>query len=364
MRMRGPGCGYRTAVDADIRHPHSFAHGTRPDPDSAERLGAIEERLAWIFGSPRCGSTWLLDLLCFPLKTTPGHPTGMLRPGRRATLKRRLRHPLMRLQPEAVAINEPYLPQHLIPLMGIRFDPEDPSSRAATTLNETRGADSHYFFATEYESAWRPELRRLILTRLAAQVERAEREHALADPAVVIKEPNGSHGADLIMALLPRARLIFLVRDARDVIDSLMDAMSGGWLDEPYMGRLDTPEQRLAFARSEARVWLERTRAVERAFDAHDPELRWKLRYEDLRTDTVGTLRPLVDWLGIRRSGAELRAAIADNAFEAIPPAEKGPGTQWRAATPGLWREHMSPEERRAIEEVIGPKLVELGYNV
>ncbi len=166
------------------------------------------------------------------------------------------------------------------------------------------------------------------------------------------------------MALLPRARLIFLVRDARDVIDSLMDAMSGGWLDEPYMGRLDTPEQRLAFARSEARVWLERTRAVERAFEAHDPGLRWKLRYEDLRRDTVGTLRPLVDWLGIRRSGAELRTAIADNAFEAIPPADKGPGTQWRAATPGLWREHMSPEERRAIEEVIGPKLVELGYNV
>ena len=75
-------------------------------------------------------------------------------------------------------------------------------------------------------------------------------------------------------------------------------------------------------------------------------------------------MRPLVDWLGMRRSDAELRVAIAANAFEAVPEAQKGHGTQWRAASPGLWREHMSAEERRAIEDVIGPKLVELGYEV
>lgn len=270
----------------------------------------------------------------------------------------------MRLRAEAVPIDEPYLPQHLIPLMPIRFDPDDPASRATTTLNETREGDAHYFFASRYESAWRPELRRLILARLSAQVERAEDEQALVEPAVVIKEPNGSHGAELIMSLLPRSRLVFLVRDGRDVIDSMMDAMSGGWLDEPHMGRLESAELRLGFARSEARTWLERTTAVERAFHAHDPELRWKLRYEDLRADTLATLRPLVDWLGIRRSDAELRAAIGAKAFEAIPSADKGPGTQRRAATPGLWREHMSPEERRAIEVVIGPKLAELGYEV
>lgn len=89
-----------------------------------------------------------------------------------------------------------------------------------------------------------------------------------------------------------------------------------------------THELRLGFARSEARAWLERTRAVERAFTAHDPELRRRLRYEDLRADTSATLRPLVEWLGMRRSHAELRAAIAENAFESIPATQKGPGTQ------------------------------------
>jgi hypothetical protein len=324
----------------------------------------FESRLAWIFGSPRCGSTWLLDLLCFPLEVTRATPSGVTTPGRRAALRQRLRHPGVRPRPRAVPINEPYLPQHLIPLVPIRFDPSDRNSRATMTLNETRGADPHYFFSDEYREAWSPDLRRLILNRLSAQVERAEREQGLSDPVVVVKEPNGSHGAGLMLSLFPRSRLIFLVRDGRDVIDSLMDAMTGGWLDKPYMRRLDTPEQRLAFARSEARAWLERTQAVEEAFAAHPPELRWKLRYEDLRADSLATLRPLDDWLGMDRSDAELRTAIAANAFEAIPADQKGPGTQRRAAAPGLWRQHMSADEQRGMEEIMGPKLAELGYEV
>jgi Sulfotransferase domain len=103
---------------------------------------------------------------------------------------------------------------------------------------------------------------------------------------------------------------------------------------------------------------------VQRAFDAHPPELRWKVRYEDLRVDTTATLRPLADWLGIDWSDAELETVISENAFEAIPARRRGSGTPLRAATPGLWREHMSDQERRVIEGIMGPKLVELGYDV
>jgi Sulfotransferase family len=321
----------------------------------------FESRLAWIFGSPRCGSTWLLRLLSYPLEPTATTPAGVLPgPPRRVGFRRRL------LRPQAVAINEPYLPQHLIPLIPLpKVNPADLSSPAMASLNEQRHGDPHYFFCDEYADAWKPELRKLILTRLAAQVQRVEREFSIADPVVVIKEPNGSHGAEFMMSLLPESRLVFLIRDGRDVIDSLLDGMSGGgWLDQPHMRRVDSPEKRLAFARTAARGWLERTKTVERAFEAHPPELRWKLRYEDLRAETLGTLRPLVDWLGMERSNAELRAAISENAFEAIPPERKGPGTQRRAASPGLWRQNMSAEEGRAMEEIIGAKLVELGYDV
>ena len=325
---------------------------------------AFESQLAWIFGSPRCGSTWLLSLLCFPLQPTTRAPAGVVeRP--RGGLRQRLRRPRLGIRPRAVAINEPYLPQHLIPLVPLRFDPTDLATRGALTLNETRGDDPHYFFSEQYGYAWRPMLRKLILTRLAAQVQRAELDAHVQEPVVIVKEPNGSHGAEFMTSLLPRARLIFLVRDGRDIIDSLIDGMTkGGWLDKGYMQRMETPEDRLAFANSEARAWLERTKAVERAYEAHAPELRWKLRYEDLRADTLATLRPLVAWLGIERTDGELETAISANAFEAIPADRRGPGTQRRAATPGLWRQNMSDAERRAMEEIMGPKLVELGYDV
>jgi Sulfotransferase family len=333
-----------------------------PSPPSFDQR-AFESRLAWIFGSPRCGSTWLVGLLCFPLEPSTGTPAGLI--GHRRKFLRRFRHPRLRLRPQAVVINEPYLPQHLIPLVPVRVDPTDLESRAALTLNDTRGGDPHYFFSEQYAYAWRPPLRELILTRLAAQAERAEHDLQVDEPVVIVKEPNGSHGAEFMMSLLPRARMIFMVRDGRDVIDSLMDGMKeGGWLAQPYMRRMETAEDRLAFATTEARSWLERTKTVERAFEAHPPELRWKLRYEDLRADTLATLRPLVDWLGIQRSDAELEAAISENAFEAIPSPMKGSGKQRRAASPGLWRQHMSEDERQAMEDIMGPKLVELGYEV
>jgi len=324
----------------------------------------LESRLAWIFGSPRSGSTWLLELLAHPLRPSAQSLSGVAAPRRRAALRHLLNPRAHGPHGSAVPIDEPYLPQHLQPLIPFAFDPRDLSSKGLMTLDQTRGDDPHYFFSRTYADAWRPALRELILARFAAQVERVESEHPVGGAPVVVKEPNGSYGAPLMMSVLPRARLIFLVRDGRDVIDSFMDAMSGGgWLHrKPGMGSVDTPEERLRFARTEARSWLERTLAVERAFDAHEPRLRWRLRYEDLRADTVGTLRPLVDWLGLKRSDSALRASVADNAFEAIPADQRGRGSQRRAATPGLWREHMGDSECEAMEEIIGPKLRELGY--
>ncbi len=91
-----------------------------------------------------------------------------------------------------------------------------------------------------YEDVWRPEVRRLTLIRLYAVIERArEAGLKLADdpPLMVIKEVNGSHGADLVMSLFPRSKMIFLVRDGRDVLDSLLDANTDGRLADQGSGR-------------------------------------------------------------------------------------------------------------------------------
>ena len=314
---------------------------------------AFESRLVWILGAPRTGSTWLLRLVIHPWILARGTMSGLRAPlpGRRRNL------------PSVVPIDETYLLHHLAPLRPIPGELAEQPARDDFVLNGERREDPGYFFSDPYEDAWRPELRRLALARLHAQAQRAAREHGFIDPLVLIKEPNGSHAAELLMSLLPRSRMIFLLRDGRDVIDSLVDARATeGWVGAPSMDLAD-PAERLEYVRRQARLWLNSTSAVQSAYAAHPEELRWTLRYEDLLSRPFEILRPLVDWLGVERDDGELRESIEANSFEAIPRRLRGPGTPRRAARPGLWRENLSAAEQEAMLAIIAPKLAELGYD-
>ena len=169
--------------------------------DSGFSLERSEDRLLWIFGSSRSGSTWLLRML----SELEG----------------------------AVPIDDPHLGHHLgvwrpIPLAwaAANADPE------LTILNEIKREKPSYFFSDRYRDVWGPALRELIVARFDAQA-RDTRFPAGADPLVIVKEP-GSHIADLLMSLFRRSRMIFLLRDGRDVVDSWLAAhRSGAWaLDE------------------------------------------------------------------------------------------------------------------------------------
>jgi hypothetical protein len=307
----------------------------------------------WIFGSPRSGSTWLLALLCHPLVPDDDSPTGVRRldaPGADA--------------PVAVPINEPYAQQHLVPTVDMDFGHDADGAQA--TLQEFRHALPNYFLSDRFASAWRPALRRLVLTRLAAQVDAVDREQGVRGAAVVIKEPNGSIGADFVMSLLPRSRMIFLLRDGRDVVDSMVDAqMPGGWLASPVASRAqELRGDRLALVRRESHLWLARTRAVKRAYDAHPQELRCLVRYEDARRSTDSVLRELERRLGLRRTPAGHADALRWNDFDTVPAEAKGTGKPLRAATPGLWRENLSAAEQAAMAQIMGAQLDELGYEL
>jgi Sulfotransferase family len=321
---------------------------------------ALESRLIWIFGGPRTGSTWLLELLTHPMRRTPWFGIGATHFKRKGL--QRLNPAGRRPAPSIVPIDEPYVAQHLQPL--VPYTPKDDSDKAHMTLNETREHDPSYIFSPRFADAWRPALRELILARFDAQARAFEAENGGSGLPVVVKEPNGSYGAELVMSLVPRSRMIFLLRDPRDVIDSFMDAMSeGGWLASTgYMRTLATPEDRLSFARTEARSWVERTQIVRSAYEAHPSERRYRLRYEDLRADTEATLGSLLDWMGDNRDERGIRAAVKATSFEAIPAKNRGRGKQRRTAAPGLWREHLSAEEVSAIEAVAGSLMEDLGY--
>jgi len=258
----------------------------------------------------------------------------------------------------AVPVNEPYLGVHLAPIVTVH-------PIGVFTPAEVRAEDPSYFFDTTWEDAWRPALRRLILARLAAQARAAGREHGVRNPIVVVKEPNGSHGALMLARTVPRSRLLVLWRDGRDVIDSTLDAVTpGGWL----AGGQDTADvsaggtRRLDFIRRNCMLWVHRVTMIRRAIAVHDPGRTLEIHYEALRADTANQLRRVVDWLELGWNDTALEEVVATHNFDHYPAAVKGRGRPLRRAAPGGWRDSLTVDEQGAMTAIMSPVLAELGY--
>jgi hypothetical protein len=287
--------------------------------------------LAWIFGSSRSGSTWLLRML-----------SGLER---------------------VVPIDDPHIGHHLgiwrpIPLAWATA--KDPPKLG--TLADFKRKKRDYLFSDRYAGTWIPQLRDLIATRFEAQ---AEEDIAAAGgidrPMVVVKEP-GSHAADTIMDLFPDSALIFLLRDGRDVVDSWLDAYrEGSWATDEGAYGLDDAG-RPALIRWQSSVWLHRTEVVQETYARTDPERRVLIRYEQMRADPVGALTEICDLLGIESSREQLERIAKSNEFSRVPESHKGAGHEIRRAQPGGWASHMSREEIIAMHEILAEKLDELGY--
>jgi hypothetical protein len=314
----------------------------------------LESNLVWIWGSPRTGSTWLLEMLCHPLEAKRSEPLGFSWPDG-------FRDPV-----PALAVDEFLISSHLAPYQGGVIDIFDTPYPA--TLNGLFQRRASYAFSEEFADVWRPEARRLTLVRLHAVIERARKaglDVTPGLPAIVIKEVNGSHAADLVMSLFPRSRMIFMLRDGRDILDSLLDANSpSGWLTRTGLGKggFESAEERLEWVRDSCRTWAAKMNVCTRAYEEHDPALRRRIRYEDLLADTPGILGDLAGWAGLPHDEARIRQIVDRHSFAEVPDQRKGPGKRRRAATPGQWRESLTSEERELAQEIMGARLAELGY--
>lgn len=271
----------------------------------------LESRLVWIFGSPRSGSTWLMNLI-------GAHP-------------------------QAGWINEP--------LIGINVAPYMPEilSRRPLRYRDALSGSRQMFFSEDHAATWRPLLRKLILGRFAA--------YAGDSRIVVVKDPNGSQGADVIMSTLPRSRILFLLRDGRDVVDSEVASLQ----PNAWRGRnFEVSASRSELIEHLARNWLARTEIVQRAFAGHDEELRFGAGYEAILAKPEEWLARIYRWCGLEATPDQVTAAVATFAIETVE--GRSAKTFVRAATPGLWREHFDRSERTLLGGILDEKLRELGY--
>jgi hypothetical protein len=246
--------------------------------------------------------------------------------------------------PEATWINEPLIGVNLAPFMSETLSAEP------RRYNDVFAGYPHAFFGAEHAGVWRPLVRDLILGRLAV--------HAGDHSLVVVKDPNGSQGADVVMSVLPRSRLLFLLRDGRDVVDSEVASLQ----PDAWRGRdFDLQVSRLELIEHCARSWLARTEIVERAFARHSQELRLRVRYEELVAAPTSELADVYAWCGLVADQGTIRKTVESLSLKGIE--GRSQKTFVRTATPGLWRESFDEREQALLGSILGDKLRELGYD-
>ena len=271
--------------------------------------GIKPENIVWIFGSGRTGSTWL------------GRMMGDLED-----------HALW---------HEPYVGE----IFGSAY-----YVRAWDRQHEREG----YILSRPYRHVWLRSMRDLILDGARARYPDTE-------GYLVIKEPHGSIAAPLLMEALPESRMVFLVRDPRDVAASRLDAHKQGSWTQKLRGRNEetlADRDPDAFVKSAAAMYLRDMEKVKQAYDTFDGR-KALIKYESLRTDTVEVLNRMYSKLGIPVAEEQLRRVVERHDWENIPQKRKGVGKSHRKASPGSWREDLTPEQATIVERITAPILDE-----
>jgi hypothetical protein len=172
-------------------------------------------------------------------------------------------------------------------------------------------------------------------------------------PRVAEKTPaNALHFGELAR-LFPQAHFVQIVRDARDVVSSLLGMT---WTDDRTGRRLPITVD----AGAAARAWREHViggRAVAGS------ACYLELRYERLVSETEDQLRALFAFLGEPWSDEVLSFHGRDRRTEGVneTSAERAAGAIDAAAI-GRWRNDLSPPAKTAIKTEAGALLIELGY--
>ena len=220
----------------------------------------------------------------------------------------------------------------------------------------------NYVLGEPTREAWTKALRNFVL-----QTAWASHPSVTPERYLVVKEPGGAIGAPLLMDALPESRMVLLVRDPRDFVASVLDAVEkDGWMQEGMeeWARKDLSSERSVqrYVTALSRQYTRQMSNGKKAFDSHKGR-KILLKYDDLRTDTLGAMHHLCAALAIPVDEENLAQAVEKHSWEAVPDREKGEGKFYRKATSGGWREDLTPEQARIVEDITAPLIEEFSFS-
>jgi len=292
---------------------------SRPKELSLHDELILEKNLVWLFGSARSGSTWLGTEL---------------------------------LQHDTHIMREPKIDLHL----GFASS----ERKGISTVLENNQQRASYVFSFRFKNSWKYYLRKLILNRVYCQYNDLRKK-------VIMKEPStGTYGFSTIQEIFPNSKIIWLLRDGRDVIDSQTDArtlghVKGGRFENLALKSLKKLE-RTDFIKTMSQNWVHLIERMSKSFENHSPNLRLLIKYEELRKNPLEELRKIYKFLEIEITEIELIKIISEYNFENFPDEDKGTGKQRRSATPGKWKENFSKKKKKKTKKITGHTLRKVGY--
>lgn len=148
------------------------------------------------------------------------------------------------------------------------------------------------------------------------------------------KTPDNSFYIEEIMQYLPKAKIIHIIRDCRDVVSSLL-AASKTWGFKPW-GDLNSY--------SAAKLWIRHLEAVKRSKHFIPTGQFFELKYESLLDRAEDILDEIFRFLGVKWSKEEIAEAVKNNSLNS--------DMQQRTilAVRGEKSQRISSEERRVAE--------------
>jgi len=353
---------FKSDVEIDLQEPSSSLIKNTPDeldlfddinqflipklePLNENEELLLEKKILWLCAPPRSGTTWLGTRLL-------NHPSNII-------------------------WNEPWLGFHLGVLRGgltpaKDFDKKSPEGSSSVDYDQTQkkeitikyqfdriidiqSTNAEYFFSPHHKNNWLPYLRKLILARTYSHAQSISKN-------IIIKDPVSSNGTDIISECMPNSKLLFLIRDGRDEVDSRLDMHNpGSWAKlKPFV----TEKDRLDGIAYYSKLWDVNTKNIKKGFDNHNSKLKILIKYEELIKNTFEELKKIYDFLEVKISNEELKNLIGMYDFKNIPDSEKGSGKFNRSAKVGGWKDNFNKEEQSLMNSIMSETLKKFGYPV